>query len=416
MAVLLSYLAAALWVLRTGRGIAQLLMLTYSTLLAFVGLELFVRAAWPADSLVKVAPLPPGMRVPIEDTEGKLPGILPGAMFSVNRLGLRAPEMDFEQLRGTDVKILFVGGSTTMCPDVDDEDTFPWKLMEILSERLEKNVFVGNGGRAGLQAAHHARLIELYDATSEFDWVVVMCGVNDWGHFLDGRHEEMRDAARDMIVEAWRDPLVRPVYVYYRKLRIVEGLEAAWQSRPRRGSRRAAMIGFTSEVVDFCRADRRTSLRERPITEMPEEMEEMERIYREDLRDIIVTARARGVKLLMLTQPVLYHDDMPAELSELLMGVLESRGALVPEIAARINRRMNDVMIEVCREEGTDCLDLDAMLPKDTTVFFDDCHFNVSGCRRIAEILADHFAPQPGDSAPAPRDERPVPPADQRET
>ena len=45
------------------------------------------------------------------------------------------------------------------------------------------------------------------------------------------------------------------------------------------------------------------------------------------------------------------------------------------------------------------CLDLDeeALLPdamRVGSVFYDDCHFNVAGCRRIANILCDFLASQ----------------------
>jgi hypothetical protein len=45
----------------------------------------------------------------------------------------------------------------------------------------------------------------------------------------------------------------------------------------------------------------------------------------------------------------------------------------------------------VCRERGLECVDLAAKLPRDTSVFYDDCHFNESGARRVAEVLAEHL-------------------------
>jgi len=41
------------------------------------------------------------------------------------------------------------------------------------------------------------------------------------------------------------------------------------------------------------------------------------------------------------------------------------------------------------REEGVNCVDLVSGLPKDTAVFYDDCHFNTSGCEKTARILTD---------------------------
>ena len=51
----------------------------------------------------------------------------------------------------------------------------------------------------------------------------------------------------------------------------------------------------------------------------------------------------------------------------------------------------NRAMIEVCRDEGVDCIDLASLLPKDTSVFYDDFHFNIPGCEKIANILTRYF-------------------------
>ena len=38
-----------------------------------------------------------------------------------------------------------------------------------------------------------------------------------------------------------------------------------------------------------------------------------------------------------------------------------------------------------------DCLDLAAVLPKDTTIFYDDCHFNEHGAEVMAKELTRHL-------------------------
>jgi hypothetical protein len=61
-------------------------------------------------------------------------------------------------------------------------------------------------------------------------------------------------------------------------------------------------------------------------------------------------------------------------------------------VMCSVMNRYNQATIDVCREENVDCIDLAGMLPKDTTIFYDHCHFNISGCERVAEILADYSA------------------------
>jgi len=54
----------------------------------------------------------------------------------------------------------------------------------------------------------------------------------------------------------------------------------------------------------------------------------------------------------------------------------------------------NQTLLQVCRDRGVACIDLAAALPKDTTIFYDDAHFNEAGSRRVAEVLAHYLITQ----------------------
>jgi hypothetical protein len=59
----------------------------------------------------------------------------------------------------------------------------------------------------------------------------------------------------------------------------------------------------------------------------------------------------------------------------------------------------NQTLLKTCRERGAECVDAAALMPKDTTAFYDDVHLNESGARMLAEILSDYltragFAPK----------------------
>ena len=51
----------------------------------------------------------------------------------------------------------------------------------------------------------------------------------------------------------------------------------------------------------------------------------------------------------------------------------------------------NETLLTVCRNRRIECIDLESSLPKDTTVFYDDVHFNVSGSRKVAEIVSNYL-------------------------
>ena len=61
------------------------------------------------------------------------------------------------------------------------------------------------------------------------------------------------------------------------------------------------------------------------------------------------------------------------------------------EALARGMAAYNKRLLDICAERQVECIDLATALPKDTTVFYDDVHFNESGSKQVAQILADYL-------------------------
>ena len=114
--------------------------------------------------------------------------------------------------------------------------------------------------------------------------------------------------------------------------------------------------------------------------------------YRRDLGAAADAAARTGVRLVLATQPALWQRDLPPDLEALTwFGWSQTPAYYATADLAETLNRYNAVLLSVCRERGLDCVDLAAQLPKDTTVFYDDCHFNEEGARRVAKLLADHL-------------------------
>jgi lysophospholipase L1-like esterase len=247
-----------------------------------------------------------------------------------------------------------------------------------LSETLGERVFVGNAGRDGHFTLNHDYLLRHYPLAERFEWVVVMAGINDLGRLLrnDYRERSYRVPEETLIQNA-KMPYYRGSMLYrlaITRLRgdaVVQDPEGQWIAEKR--------------------AIRRKALSQGPISAPPEGLEEALAVYRQNLRKIIGSCRSRDQNILMLTQPTMYRKDMPEALRELLWAHVSEKAAYTEETLAFLVDAYNRAMIEVCRDEGVDCIDLASLLPKDTSVFYDDCHFNVSGCEQIANILARYF-------------------------
>jgi len=56
--------------------------------------------------------------------------------------------------------------------------------------------------------------------------------------------------------------------------------------------------------------------------------------------------------------------------------------------------KYNNVLLKICKVRKVECVDL-SELEKDKTVFYDDVHFNESGARKVATVLAQHILTRP---------------------
>jgi lysophospholipase L1-like esterase len=130
--------------------------------------------------------------------------------------------------------------------------------------------------------------------------------------------------------------------------------------------------------------------------------------YGENLRSIARSAARHHARIVFATQPSLWRGDLSPDLQRLLwlggLGRFQKETghdyytihALAAGMAA-----YNRVLLDTCRRiPGALCVDLASLLPKDTTVFYDDVHFNEAGSRRVAEIMAKELPRSPPTPPP----------------
>ena len=135
---------------------------------------------------------------------------------------------------------------------------------------------------------------------------------------------------------------------------------------------------------------------------------------RANLHTIVNVAQQRGVRVAFATQPVLWSAAMPPDLEDLLwlggVGRFQVEPGRPYYAAAALEDAMaqyNETLLDVCRRREVPCVELHASLPKDTSVFYDDCHFNEPGARQgragddaIAASRPRSVAPVESASAP----------------
>jgi hypothetical protein len=99
-----------------------------------------------------------------------------------------------------------------------------------------------------------------------------------------------------------------------------------------------------------------------------------------------------------MTQPSAYREDLPESHQRLLwMGYVsdaDGQGTrryyslrALSEAFSMFNRRL----LDLCRSMELECIDLASLVPKDTTSFYDDMHFNEAGADRVAVSIFEYL-------------------------
>ncbi len=317
------------------------------------------------------------------------PGVMPGvegpSRFTVNALGLRgAPP-------GADVrlKILALGGSTTECLYLDDLEAWTSIASARISDAngAKGGTWIGNGGRSGLKAEHHLAQIRVApEMVPNLDAVLVLVGINDVVAFL--KYPGQRPASEAEIAKlAFRvspEGLSQTGYPWHKRTALWSFARRLYYRSMEEGMRQPES-GATYDVARQQRADAK------PFLDVMPSAEEALATYSSTLLEIVRAARSHGLRLVLVTQPVLWKaENSPAEESALWFGGSPA-GYYSSAVLFEAMQSFNEELRKVCAVTGCELIDLARELPATLENYYDDCHFTEIGSSAVADIIATHF-------------------------
>lgn len=314
-------------------------------------------------------------------TDGTLlPGISGETHFTTESHGFRFPrELTVPRPTGT-LRIFCLGGSTTECTYLDDADAWPARFETLLREsRPGKTIEVINAGFSGMTSADHRAQLDDQIIPLQPTCIVLMAGIND--HLR-------RNTVAANASGGWRrfamdySMTVRRAVPLWRALSGSTGAAGIHQFDPqgetyRRLRNECAAIPIAAETA--------------PFDALPDPMPAFEG----NVTAIFDRCKAVGIQLVLVTHPSIWSEHLsPADLDLLWMRSTIMVTGKQPPLSWHIREmnHLNDWLRNFAATHGLPLVDADRLLPKSTDVFYDDCHLNVAGARRLADLLADAFA------------------------
>lgn len=340
------------------------------TILLFVSGLLLL--AWAAlEQAIPTAPFhrrTPGTREVFKPDPRFVPGVQGDGRLSINELGVRGDPLP---PRSEAYRILCVGGSTTECLYLDDEETWPHLLQDRLTEAWGRPVWVGNAGISGYATTEHLPFLERFGALSEMDCVVVMAGFNDFAL--------MTFAERPRVRRPWETPVWARSDLF--KL-VRRGLQPPAPGAPFQDP--------AGRWIEERREVRRAAPQRSTLPELGPSLHTFER----HLDELVALCEGSHVRTVLANQAVLWRGELPptAE-ARLWIGWTRDRDAFYTAGALRGGLdAFNAAVGAVAARRGVALVDISSV-SGDLDAFYDDCHFTELGARRVAELVASQLPP-----------------------
>jgi lysophospholipase L1-like esterase len=354
-----------------GFGIVSLLILC-----AMVAGEWVIGCCLPVSNLGPVFESPPYKQLLILSGPK---GVATPIHHTTNRWGMRGdePPKDWQAWN----TLITIGSSTTFGVCSDDKNTWPYQLQTEM-QKGDVKTWVGNAGQDGVTSESGVLMMDKVIRKLRPKTVLFLAGGSDLVLcFSDKRREHGNpyDQAFARRVTKAELPLSFKnrwrLYQEYRLLKqksktqvltLPEANHKNWFPSPLVGSEDSLP---PDSVV---------------LVSLPN--------FLINIRKMHLLAKEMGIRIVFLTQPLLYTESPEWSLFEARKIEIDKK---VYRISAATERRWqnryNSSLLSLCDSERMACLDLAKQIPADTAYFYDQAHFNDAGNRLAASRIADYL-------------------------
>jgi len=326
--------------------------------LAFTPLEVGLRLYWHPEltawqrNLNVTIPLDPEVTT----------GVAGPAHIITNSQGIRGTEWSND--RSQEYRILAIGSSNTECLLQDQPNTWTALLQTRMPTTLDgRSVWVGNAGVAGHTSRHMVLamryMLDQYhpDAVIVFpsgDATLILNEIAAYDPGFIDKEAKMRDLAWDFAEQpvSLVDTGSLSIRNTFLGMFLLEFRDRFFSGSARKFVQNAASIRDMQE-----KWQQATLI----VDEMPDIQAGLDGFHH-NLLEMVRLAQAQHVHLVFMTQPSLLKPDMQqAELDRLWFGPIpgaDPQAYWSPKVRLAVLDALNRVLMETCRDEGIDCIDL----------------------------------------------------------
>jgi lysophospholipase L1-like esterase len=305
-------------------------------------------------------------------TNEKIPVIDRTTVHTKNSLGFRGPEPPKNFSEKT--SIVAVGGSATECFYLDDSKYWT-KLISDELTKTDTNIWINNAGFQGHSSYGHFILIDSYIKHLKPDYILFMAGINEINRYDITDNESVSRKSNRNTLWGWlkRKSEVISLLINIRRHLMADKLFVTDNYTNLRDPDLKDK-SFPKTYIDS------TFKVQQPLVEG----------YRKRLHRIIDTCLANNIKVILVTQPMLFGpgiDSLSGRNLETVGSPIGYNGRMIWQLL----EQYNNVSRAAATRYSLPVIDLASEMPKSSLYFYDICHFTNEGSAKVAEIVSRHL-------------------------
>ena len=272
-----------------------------------------------------------------------------------------------------DVKIVFLGGSTTECGFVDEDKRFPFLVGRILESELGLKINSYNSGVSGNDSIHSLNILLNKLIPMKPDIVVLMHNVNDLSVLLNHHTYWPQNSYLAKIIERNGNTKTLPHLL----------LEALPHLLPG--------IHYVLTNLNHNNVANQDIL---PNKQHYEINPTFEKLFEQNILSFVELCRIYGVTPVLMTQQNRIIDNPEDKESwQELDQFIENRYDLSGDDIRDIYRKFQEIVRKVANDKNVLLIDIDRSIPKEGRYIYDWLHFTNMGSVLAANVIAKELKP-----------------------
>ena len=270
-----------------------------------------------------------------------------------------------------DLSLVFLGGSTTECMFMEEENRFPYVVGAILERETGKRINAYNGGLSGNNSLHAIDLLVNKVIPLKPRVVVFMENINDLSTLLYEKTYWNKNNVRAPIETLVKGKLIGKML----KEVLIPNLNEAWRNFTR--------TVWPQEEDEFAQAHKQKLTLDR---------DGLAREFAMNLQMFVDICRDRSITPVLMTQGNRITAKPDPVVATYIGQYSRDTGVAYQDFKA-VYDRFNDTIRQVGQKNGVLVIDLAKEVPPDKEHFYDMVHFNDAGSIYAAKIIAAQLQP-----------------------